>query len=380
LCITRCLERAIERKGSTIKGQQGTLHFKLNEPVHKRTLGSSATLNTAALPSRSRSSVGSGDRHEPALNDILGSDPQVAEQLKLAQRVYSRCLPLLLQGESGVGKTLLAKSLHQAGPHRDGNFVAINCAAIPHDLIESELFGYRPGSFTGAAKQGSPGRLIAAHGGTLFLDEIGDMPLPLQARLLQVLSEGEFVPVGGVTPVKVRFALITASLRELPPLVREGKFREDLFFRIHGTSLHLPPLRTRKDRARLIEDAFWRAASQAAQPVCELTAEAMEILMAYNWPGNMRELQHVAQFALAISESSRIDPDVLPPALRTPGRAVDEVATMPGLKPRRDAEAILAALTSEHWNVSAAAKRLGISRATLHRKIVEFDLMRPKHR
>lgn len=374
------LERAIEREGSTIKGLQGTLHFKLNETVHKRTIGTGSTLHTAALPSRSKSSVASGDRHEPALNDILGSDPQVAEQLKLAQRVYSRCLPLLLQGESGVGKTLLAKSLHQAGPHRDGNFVAINCAAIPHDLIESELFGYRPGSFTGAAKQGSPGRLIAAHGGTLFLDEIGDMPLPLQARLLQVLSEGEFVPVGGVTPVKVRFALITASLRELPPLVREGKFREDLFFRIHGTSLHLPPLRTRKDRARLIEDAFWRAASQAAQPVCELTAEAMEILMAYNWPGNMRELQHVAQFALAISESSRIDPDVLPPALRTQGRAVDEVATVPGLKPRRDAEAILAALTSEHWNVSAAAKRLGISRATLHRKIVEFDLLRPKHR
>jgi transcriptional regulator of acetoin/glycerol metabolism len=374
------LERAIEREGSTIKGKEGTLHFKLNEPAQKRSGSSGSTLNMSAAPSRSSFAVASQDRQEPSLNDILGSDPQVAEQLKLAQRVYSRCLPLLLQGESGVGKTLLAKSLHQAGPHSSGNFVAINCAAIPHDLIESELFGYRPGSFTGAAKQGSPGRLIAANGGTLFLDEIGDMPLALQARLLQVLSEGEFVPVGGVTPMKVRFALITASLRDLPPLVREGKFREDLFFRINGASLHLPPLRARTDRARLIQNAFWTAASQAAQPVCELTAEAMDVLMAYNWPGNMRELQHVAKFAVAISESSRIDPDVLPLALRTLASAVDGMANVQGLKPHRDAEAILAALTSEHWNVSAAAKGLGISRATLHRKIVEFDLERPKQR
>ncbi len=374
------LERAIERKGSTIKSIEGTLHFKLNEPAQKRSVSSGSTHNMVALPSRSKFALASKDRQEPSLNDILGSDPQVAEQLKVAQRVYSRCLPLLLQGESGVGKTLLAKSLHQAGPHSDGNFVAINCAAIPHDLIESELFGYRPGSFTGAAKQGSPGRLIAANGGTLFLDEIGDMPLPLQARLLQVLSEGEFVPVGGVTPMKVSFALITASLRDLPPLVREGKFREDLFFRINGASLHLPPLRARTDRARLIENAFWTAASQAAQPVCELTAEAMDVLMAYHWPGNMRELQHVAKFAVAISESSRIDTDVLPLALRTPKGTVNGMANEPGLKPHRDAEAILTALTSERWNVSAAAKRLGISRATLHRKIVEFDLVRPKHR
>jgi transcriptional regulator of acetoin/glycerol metabolism len=374
------LERSIEREGSTIKGKDGALHFKLNEPAQKRTVNSGSTLNTTTLPSRSKFALAAKDRQEPSLNDILGTDPQVAEQLKVAQRVYSRCLPLLLQGESGVGKTLLAKSLHQAGPHSDGNFVVINCAAIPHDLIESELFGYRPGSFTGAAKQGSPGRLIAANGGTLFLDEIGDMPLPLQARLLQVLSEGEFVPVGGVTPMKVSFALITASLRDLPPLVREGKFREDLFFRINGASLHLPPLRARTDRARLIEDAFWTAASQAAQPVCELTAEAMDVLMAYNWPGNMRELQHVAKFAVAISESSRIDPAALPLALRASGSAVHGMASVQGLKPRRDADAILAALNSERWNVSSAAKRLGISRATLHRKIVEFDLVRPKQR
>jgi transcriptional regulator of acetoin/glycerol metabolism len=372
------LERSIEREGSTIKGKQGTLHFKLSEQSQQRSVSGGLRPGMAALPSCSKIALAPRDRPEPSLNEVLGSDPQVAEQLKMAQRVYSRSLPLLLQGESGVGKTLLAKALHQAGPHSHGNFVAINCAAIPHDLIESELFGYRPGSFTGAARQGSPGRLIAANGGTLFLDEIGDMPLPLQARLLQVLSEGEFVPVGGVTPMKVSFALITASLRDLPPLIREGKFREDLFFRINGASLHLPPLRTREDRAHLIEEAFWRAASQAAQPACELTPEAMDALTSYSWPGNMRELQHVAKFAVAISESSRIDLGALPLALRTQGRSGNLESREPGLKPRRNADVILAALASERWNVSAAARQLGISRATLHRRIIEFDLVRPK--
>lgn len=369
------LDRAIERDGSAIRVSDRTLHFKLSEPsqprFHSRTAAKSLP-PLAATVSTSRAGVPA----ELSMIDLVGTDPQVAEQLKLAQRVYARHLPLLLQGESGVGKTLLAKTLHEQGPHRGGNFVSINCAAIPHDLIESELFGYRPGSFTGAAKQGSPGRLIAADGGTLFLDEIGDMPLSLQARLLQVLSEGEFVPVGGVEPVKVRFALITATLRDLPPLVQEGKFREDLFFRINGASLYLPPLRARADRARLIEEAFWSAAAQAHQPMCDLTSEAMAMLMAYGWPGNMRELQHVAKFALAISETSTIEASSLPAALRPQG--MSKQTSGQSLKVRRDAD-IVAVLNRESWNISAAAKKLGISRSTLHRRILELNLERPKH-
>lgn len=369
------LERAIERDNSTIRGTEGSLHFKVNEPVSARTRSSASHRTVQSLSKSFKASRGAEVSAAPSLVDILGADPLVVEQLKVAQRVYARHLPLLLQGESGAGKTLLAKTLHETGPHRNGNFVAINCAAIPHDLIESELFGYRPGSFTGAAKQGSTGRLIAADGGTLFLDEIGDMPLPLQARLLQVLSEGEFVPVGGVTPVKVSFALITATLRDLPPLVHEGKFREDLFFRINGASLHLPPLRARADRARLIEDAFWSAASQAAQPVCELTPQAMEVLMEYHWPGNMRELQHVAKFALAISETATIGVSDLPDALKqTTNKTATVVQT---LKSRRDAD-ILSALNADNWNISSVARKLGISRATLHRRIISLKLVRPK--
>ncbi|WP_114968248.1 sigma-54-dependent Fis family transcriptional regulator [Rhodoferax ferrireducens] len=370
------LERSLEGDRSTIKNSEGCLHFKLHESAEWRSLGTYSNHDSAS-PSRNKSCNLPKVQPGPSLNDILGTDPQTQERLKFAVRLHARSLPLLLQGESGVGKTQLARSLHQSGPHSGGNFVAINCAAIPNDLIESEFFGYRPGAFTGAAKQGSPGRLIAANGGTLFLDEIGDMPLPLQARLLQVLSEGEFVPVGGVETVKVSFALITASLRDLPSLVRDGKFREDLFFRINGASLLLPPLRERKDRARLIEEAFWVAASQAGQHVCELTTDVMDVLMSHCWPGNMRELQHVAKFSVAVSESSIVDLACLPYTLGN--RNV--ITELKGEKPKDclSVHATLAALTSENWNVSMTAKSLGISRATLHRRIVEFDLKRPKH-
>ena len=370
------LERALERHGSTVKSKEFGLHFKLSEPAK-------ALVSTVRFPKEN--SMDAGPKFSdaakigqgPSLDDIVGTDPQTEDRLKIAVRLHARCLPLLLQGESGVGKTQLARSLHVSGPHSAGNFVAINCAAIPHDLIESEFFGYRPGAFTGAAKQGSPGRLIAANGGTLFLDEIGDMPLALQGRLLQVLSEGEFVPVGGVVPVKVRFALVTASLRDLPTLVREGKFREDLYFRINGASLHLPPLRERKDRARLIEEAFWSAASQAGQHVCELSSAAMDVLMNHRWPGNMRELQHVAKFAMAICDSSVIDMSCLPSAFHNPAPSSAE-GKSESTKRQLNAENILAALDKEDWNVSLTAKNLGISRATLHRRIVDFDLKRPE--
>ena len=369
------LERAMQGNGHTAKNKEGGLHFRLTESAARRTARGNFSKQAGTLESPKFSNAPL-IAQRPSLRDIVGTDPQTEERLKIAVRLHAKCLPLLLQGESGVGKTQLARALHLSGPHSAGNFVAINCAAIPHDLIESEFFGYRPGAFTGAAKQGSPGRLIAANGGTLFLDEIGDMPLALQGRLLQVLSEGEFVPVGGVEPVNVRFSLITASLRDLPTLVREGKFREDLYFRIHGASLHLPPLRDRKDRARLIEDAFWAAASQAGQQVCELSAQAMDVLMKHRWPGNMRELQHVAKFALAVSDTSVIDLSCLPSALNIQETAAPwrtESATR-----EFQADKISAALVKQNWNVSLTAKGLGMSRATLHRRIIDFDLKRPK--
>jgi sigma-54 dependent transcriptional regulator, acetoin dehydrogenase operon transcriptional activator AcoR len=303
----------------------------------------------------------------------------MVERLRLAQRLHARGLPLLLQGESGSGKTQLARALHESGPHGAGGFVAINCAAIPHELIESELFGYRPGAFTGATKQGSPGRLLAASEGTLFLDEIGDMPLALQGRLLQVLSEGEFVPVGASQPVRVRFALLSASLRDLKTLVGEGRFREDLYYRLSGATLSLPPLRARSDRAHLIEQAFRRAATEAGLSECTLSAEARRALTGHSWPGNLRELQHVARFAIAISDTSLVEAHCLPAPLGTAAGLVDPediASSVPRLD--RDPAAVADVLQRHRWNVSAAAAQLGISRATLHRRVNAFGLIRPR--
>jgi transcriptional regulator of acetoin/glycerol metabolism len=360
------VERLLHEPAPAIEGARGRIHMRLSEPARRPT---SITTRVARAP------AGDAARTGPTLDEIVGGDPAMLDRLRIAQRVHARALPLLLQGESGSGKTQLARALHEAGPHAAGGFVAINCAAIPQELIESELFGYRAGAFTGAAKQGSPGRLVAAHGGTLFLDEIGDMPLALQGRLLQVLSEGEFVPVGATEPVRVRFALVSASLRDLAALVREGRFREDLYFRLSGATLALPALRERADRMALIERAFERAADEAGQARAALSDAARRLLAAHAWPGNLRELQHVARFAIAVNDGDDIGLDALPAALRDAGRTGAAVPT--DQRCDSDPAAVADMLERTGWNVSEAAARLGVSRATLHRRLIEFKLQRP---
>lgn len=367
----------------SIDGQQGRVHLRVTEPS-RRSAARTQAIDVAPRAPRLAASISGGANARsttvPTLHEIVGSDGAMLDRLRIAQRIHARCLPLLLQGESGSGKTQLARALHEDGPHRGGRFVAINCAAIPQELIESELFGHRAGAFTGAAKQGSPGRLLGAHQGTLFLDEIGDMPLNLQGRLLQVLSEGEFVPVGATEPVQVRFALISATLRDLKTLVQEGRFREDLYYRLSGATLVLPPLRERTDRASLIERAFARAAAEAGADDCRLTQEAREVLVQHRWPGNIRELQHVAKFSVAVHDGPVIGLEALPAALTEQmqrGRA-SEISAPSGGRKSSDAQTLLQVMEQTGWNVSAAATRLGVSRATLHRRLNEFQLHRPR--
>lgn len=308
-----------------------------------------------------------------SLQEIAGSDSASIETLNIAKRLYDRKLPILLQGETGTGKTLLARTLHKSGPNRSGNFVSINCAGIPADLIESELFGYRAGAFTGASRSGSRGRLLDADGGTLFLDEIGDMPIALQSRFLQVLSEKEFVPVGATDPVKVDFCLIAASLRDIDAMVKQQTFREDLHFRIRGAVVHLKPLREREDLARVIQTVMQDIIHTENLNPARLSDLARSMLLKHAWPGNFRELQHVLRYALALSDTPIITPECLPFA------PADETAEFNRLNdPDSQKSATFDALQHANWNVSKAARSLKVSRSTMHRRIRQFELSREK--
>jgi len=375
------VDRLLDNRAPAIDGAQGLVHVRVTDPPRRVISGFTRSLGHDKRAAHVGNSSARLEQHVPTLEEIVGSDPGMVERLHRAQRLHAHGLPLLLQGESGSGKTQLARALHESGPYRTGGFVAINCAAIPAELIESELFGHRAGAFTGAAKQGSPGRLLSANDGTLFLDEIGDMPFALQARLLQVLSEGEFVPVGASEPVRVRFALISASLRDLQALVREGRFRDDLYYRLSGATFVLPSLRERADRDELVQRAFKRAATEAQLTHVSLTEAAVRALMRHLWPGNLRELQHVARFAVAVCDSSIIDLKSLPPPLGDSGEKNTASVASDETRQRSttDREAVVDALRRTAWNVSGAAALLGISRATLHRRLNQFNLKRPRN-
>ncbi len=317
-----------------------------------------------------------------ALQALDLGDGAMHQAVLRARRVLDKPIPLLLQGESGVGKDLFARAVHDSGPRRGGPFVAVNCAALPESLIEAELFGYRPGAFTGASREGAQGRLREAHGGTLFLDEIGDMPLPLQARLLRVLQDRQVQPLGGGPAVRVDFQLIVASHRPLRPLVAQGLFREDLYYRLNGLTLCLPPLRERQDLAVLVERLL--SAIEPARRVVLDPPLARE-LAAYRWPGNVRQLEQALRIACALMEPGESVirrghlPDDLveeldqhePLAIPVLVAASTPAANAPGSAPsmlrdqsRAHARRVLADCGDNH---SEAARRLGIGRNTLYR-------------
>ncbi|MCD2185010.1 sigma-54-dependent Fis family transcriptional regulator [Rhizobium sp. GN54] len=298
----------------------------------------------------------------------LGGDtPEiVALQAKVA-KLARTALPVLIQGETGSGKEHLARAIHE-GSGLKGAFVAINCAAIPEQLIESELFGYMPGAFTGASAKGRKGLVEQAEGGTLFLDEIGDMPLALQSRLLRVLAEKEVQPIGGHEPRPVDIRIVSASHRPLHELVAEGWFRQDLFYRLNAATLALPPLRERTDFEWIMARILERHAKDGNVPV--LSPLALDLLKRHDWPGNIRELDNVLAVAVAISEGDVIEPSDLPETL--PGAPS-------GAGMADDAGGELQQLLSAcNWNVSEAARRLGVDRSTVHRQIRRYGIA-PKH-
>jgi sigma-54 dependent transcriptional regulator, acetoin dehydrogenase operon transcriptional activator AcoR len=303
-------------------------------------------------------------------------DPRLEESLRLAVRVKDRNLPVLIQGETGSGKEVFARQLHQASQRRERPFVAVNCAAIPENLIESELFGYVAGAFTGASSKGMQGLLEQADGGTLFLDEIGDMPLPLQTRLLRVLAEGEVAPLGASRRKAIDLQVVCASHRDLERLVATGEFREDLYFRLSGARFQLPPLRERSDRLALINRILDEESTLCAEPM-QLGGAALECLLGYRWPGNVRQLRHVLRYACAVCDSNLIQVSHLPEQLQghrldgpSSGDTIDCITS-----PER--QALLDALVRHRWKPTAAAKALGISRATLYRRVHQHGIDMP---
>ncbi|MEC5344602.1 sigma-54-dependent Fis family transcriptional regulator [Brenneria populi] len=313
------------------------------------------------------------------LSALSGGDPALQVQLQRAMKLVDTAVNLFIHGETGCGKEYLAKALHQSSRRRQRPFIAVNCAAIPASLIESELFGAMPGSFSGAGHRPRRGLIQEADGGTLFLDEIGDMPLEMQTRLLRVLAEREVLPVGATRPVPVDIRVISASHQALERLIAEGRFREDLYYRLHGARITLPPLRERRD-------ADWLIDTILSDGRCVISAQARERLHQHRWPGNLRELRNVLEYACAVCDSGCINPDDLPEEICLPARAAPPAMMADETGETADAEKtpvspegmlLMQYLRAARWNHSAVARQLGISRMTLYRRMQRLGIRSP---
>jgi transcriptional regulator of acetoin/glycerol metabolism len=306
------------------------------------------------------------------LRSTADADPKLGSALQRAILVKNRDLPVLIHGETGSGKEYFAHTLHSSSARGDRPFVAVNCAAIPDSLIESELFGYTPGAFTGASAKGKQGLIRQANGGTLFLDEIGDMPLNLQTRLLRVLSEGEVAPLGATRAEKIDVQIICASHKDIEQLVRQGLFREDLYFRLSGARFDLPPLRERSDKLNLI-NSFLESESRRVQVALQISEDALERLLTYSWPGNIRQLHHALRYASAVSFDGTVRIEDLPITLQTPDSS--KSLELPSGPPER--QMLIDVLVRNRWKPVLAAKEMGISRATLYRKVKHHGINMP---
>ncbi|ETI68504.1 sigma 54-interacting transcriptional regulator [Neobacillus vireti] len=310
---------------------------------------------------------------------ILSVDPLMEKLKKSGAKAAKGRSKVLIRGESGTGKELFAHAIHNSSARSTGKFIIVNCAAIPEDLLESEFFGYEDGAFTGARPKGKLGKFDLANGGTLFLDEIGDMSLGLQAKLLRVLQEREFYRVGGTVKIKVDVRIIAATNRNLEEMVRDGLFREDLYYRLNVISLNVPPLRQRPFDIDHLFGQFMIEFNQIlGTSISGMEARAREALLDYDWPGNVRELRNVMERAMTFSETGKIKYEDLPDYLlnQVPNK---ELALNVSMVENAELEAIKKALVQVHGNKVQAARLLGISRSGLYEKIKKYKLGKQKY-
>jgi PAS domain S-box-containing protein len=311
-------------------------------------------------------------RRQHSFSDIVSKNPQMRKIFGLLPQVAESGSTVLIEGASGTGKELLARAIHNHSPHRDGPFVAVNCGALPDTLIESELFGYSAGAFTDARRD-KPGRFALAQDGTIFLDEIGDISPGVQVRLLRVLQQRAYEPLGSVRSVDSNARVIAATHRKLDELVREEKFREDLYFRVNVFRIFLPPLSERREDIPLLVDHFIeRFNRQKGRRVSGVSRDAMHALLIYTWPGNVRELENAVEHAFILCREDAIRLEDLPGQLQPAANSL----VSPESKTLRDFEkaAILHSLCLHHGKRLATARELGIDKNTLRRKMIRYGI------
>lgn len=385
------------RQGGELYLQVRSLRPLMVSNPGMQTMAAVAASAPAAEPAAKGEAPGGGKGSgEVSLAGLSTGDERLQRALDRAMRIEGKGIPLLIQGESGVGKELFARAFHNSGPRADGPFVAVNCAAIPENLIESELFGYVGGAFTGARREGGVGKVQLAHGGTLFLDEIGDMPLAMQTRLLRVLQERCVTPIGSTKSIPVDISLVCATHRALREAVAGGDFREDLYYRINGLTVTLPPLRERSDIRPLVQSIFRAELADVRRSGVSISDEVMSFFERYAWPGNLRQLHNVLRLAVALMDDDehelraihlpedlfgsepfddaparpRSGAGATPPApAELPEQAGGRLKAEPRSLDEIKLEAITAVMREVGGNISAAARRLGVSRNTLYRKL-----------
>ena len=311
------------------------------------------------------------------IGDLLSRSPLMQRVFEVLPAIAASPSTVLILGETGTGKELVARTIHSLSPHNKGPFIAVNCAALPDSLLESELFGYKAGAFTGATRD-KPGRFALARGGTLFLDEIGDVSVALQVRLLRVLQERTYEPLGSTRSETTDARIIVATNQDLTEQMRQGAFREDLYYRVNVVRLELPPLRRRKEDLPLLAEQFIARFNRLQQKSIQgIAAEALSLLMAYDWPGNVRELENVIERSFILCPEGYIGLAHLPEELTAHGATHPPTSEVQTAHDLIDAQSIRTALERNQFNRSAAARELGIHKTTFFRRVKRLGLSLP---
>jgi transcriptional regulator of acetoin/glycerol metabolism len=339
-------------------------------------------LNKNNATVKSKNKISKIHHGHPSLEQLQGKDQAVVASINRIRKIINQDIPILLQGETGTGKEAFARAIHDESDRSNGPFIALNCAAIPESLIESELFGYQSGTFTGARKNGMKGKLSQANGGTIFLDEIGDMPIQLQTRLLRTLAEKEVLPLGAEFPEILDVKVISATHQNLIEQIKNKEFREDFYYRLNGMSLKLPALRERSDKDVVIKSVL--ESENNTKENIKFDPNAYKLLLEYLWPGNIRQLKNVLKYALAIKDGLTITVNDLPVELMDSNPPIEPVPVSDEKQhytitncTDQAANVLLNSLRKHKWNITGVAEELGICRSTIYRKMKKFKIIQP---